>query len=80
MARCGVFNLDYSYKYQVSILKSPAPFKAGIDITGVAEDYEYSLTKAKYKHLFSDKEKHLQKADKYILDKKADIISKISFD
>lgn len=76
----GLFNMNYQYQYQISILKSPAPFKAGIDIIGNEEDYDYKLTKAKYKHLFSTKEKQQKKADISILNKKADIISKIQFD
>lgn len=47
-----VIDDDYnvSYDYNVSIIKSPLPFKAGVDITGDLEDYNFDITRAKLKH------------------------------
>ncbi|MEO9966389.1 MAG: AsmA-like C-terminal region-containing protein [Reichenbachiella sp.] len=75
----GIHNLDLTYDYHISVLKSPAPFKAGIDIFGDSEDYDYKVTKAKYKYLFSDKERHQNKADTTILNKKNEIMKKLQF-
>ena len=40
---------DIQYKYNISIVKSPLPFKAGVDITGTNGDFDYDITKAKLK-------------------------------
>ncbi len=40
---------DVDYDYHISIMKSPLPFKAGLDITGDLNDYKYKITKAKLK-------------------------------
>ncbi len=40
---------DVDYAYNVSIIKSPLPFKAGVDITGDLNDYKFKITKAKLK-------------------------------
>ena len=37
------------FDYHISILKSPLPFKAGINITGTPEKMKFRLGKAKYK-------------------------------
>lgn len=37
------------YNYNVSILKSPLPFKAGVDLKGSLDNFDYSVTKAKLK-------------------------------
>ena len=52
-----------TYDYQFSILKSPLPFKAGVDIIGTEEDYKIKLTRAKYKYIFSDKKRTDQFSD-----------------
>ncbi len=41
------FDLDYNY--HLSVMKSPLPFKAGIDITGNLDDFDFKITKAKLK-------------------------------
>ncbi len=41
------FALDYNYN--VSILKSPLPFKAGVDITGDIDDFKIKIARAKLK-------------------------------
>ena len=53
----GNHNLDLTYDYHVSILKSPMPFKAGIDLKGTEEDMDFKVTKAKYKHLVFNERK-----------------------
>ena len=50
-AIAGKHNLDMSFNYHISILKSPVPFKMGINITGNLEDYKIRLGKAKLKDL-----------------------------
>ena len=48
----GTHNLDMTFNYHLSVLKSPVPFKLGIDITGNLDDFKYKVTKCKYKDLF----------------------------
>ena len=48
----GTHNLDMTFNYHVSVLKSPVPFKLGIDITGNLDDFKYKITKCKYKDIF----------------------------
>ncbi len=56
----GTQNLDMSFDYHISVLKSPIPFKLGLNITGTPEKMKFRLARAKYKDLFSPaKEKSL---------------------
>lgn len=48
----GTHNLDMTFNYHISVLKSPVPFKLGIDITGNLDDFKFKITKCKYKDLF----------------------------
>ena len=48
----GTHHLDMTFNYHVSVLKSPVPFKLGIDITGNLDDFKFKVTKCKYKDLF----------------------------
>lgn len=48
----GTHHLDMTFNYHISVLKSPVPFKLGIDITGDLDDFKYKITKCKYKDLF----------------------------
>lgn len=48
----GTHNLDMSFNYHISVLKSPVPFKLGIDITGTLDKFKFKITKCKYKDLF----------------------------
>lgn len=75
----GKYNLDMTYDYQFSILKSPLPFKAGVDITGDNDDYKIKLTKARYKYIFSDKERHQKKVDSTLIKRKLDILRQLPF-
>lgn len=48
----GEHNIDMSFKYHISLLKSILPFRAGVDISGTLDKMKYRITKAKYKDLF----------------------------
>lgn len=45
----GKQGLDMSLDYHISILKSPLPFKAGVNITGTLDNMKFRIGKAKYK-------------------------------
>lgn len=45
----GQQGLDMNFNYHVSILKSPLPFKAGVNITGNLDKMKIRVGKAKYK-------------------------------
>lgn len=46
----GVQNMDMSFDYHISILKSPLPFKAGLNIRGTIDDMKFGIGRAKYKN------------------------------
>lgn len=48
----GTHNMDMTFDYHLSVLKSPVPFKLGIDITGNLDKFKYKITKCRYKDLF----------------------------
>lgn len=48
----GTHNLDMTFNYHISVLKSPVPFKLGIDITGNLDDFKFKIVKCRYKNLF----------------------------
>lgn len=48
----GTHNLDMTFNYHISVLKSPVPFKLGINITGNLDDFKIRIGKCKYKNLF----------------------------
>ncbi|MFR9531557.1 MAG: AsmA-like C-terminal region-containing protein, partial [Rikenellaceae bacterium] len=52
-------SFEVDYKYNVSILKSPLPFKAGVDISGNLTDFGFKVTTAKLKNTDFDKQKAL---------------------
>lgn len=45
----GTHNLDMTFDYHISVLKSPVPFKLGIDIKGNLDDFKYKVVKCRYK-------------------------------
>lgn len=45
----GTHNMDMSFNYHLSVLKSPVPFKLGIDITGNLDDFKFKIVRCKYK-------------------------------
>ncbi|MDR2921590.1 MAG: AsmA family protein [Tannerella sp.] len=49
----GVQNLDMSFNYHITVLKSPVPFKLGLNISGTPDNMKIRLGKAKYKNLFT---------------------------
>ena len=75
----GKHKLDMTYDYQFSILKSPLPFKAGVDIIGTEEDYKIKLTRAKYKYIFSNKKRHQKKVDSTLIKRKLRILNELPF-
>ena len=50
LAMSGVQNLDSSFKYHVSVIESPLPFRVGIDLWGDFDDMKFKIGKAKYKN------------------------------
>lgn len=45
----GVQSFDQSFKYHVSVMKSPIPFKFGINLSGNFDNWKYRLGGARYK-------------------------------
>ncbi len=45
----GQQGLDMNFNYHISILKSPLPFKAGVNISGNLDKMKFRIGKAKYK-------------------------------
>lgn len=46
----GTQNLDMSFNYHISVLKSPLPIRLGITIFGNTDKYHFRIGKAKYKN------------------------------
>ncbi|MFI3287341.1 MAG: AsmA family protein [Rikenellaceae bacterium] len=51
----SLYNVNFDYN--VSIMKSPLPFKAGVDLKGDLEDFDFDITKAKLKNTDFDKQR-----------------------
>ncbi len=49
----GTQNLDMTFDYHITVLKSPLPFKLGLNVTGSPDKMKIRLAKAKYKDLFT---------------------------
>lgn len=49
IAASGLQNFDQRFKYHLSALKSPVPFKFGINLNGSFSDWKWRLGKTKYK-------------------------------
>ncbi|MCC8087948.1 MAG: AsmA family protein [Rikenellaceae bacterium] len=49
----GTHNLDMSFDYHVSVIKSPVPFKLGVDIKGDLDNFRFKIVKCKYKNIFT---------------------------
>ncbi|MCQ0110282.1 AsmA family protein [Zhouia amylolytica] len=76
----GTQQHDMSYHYHISVLKSPIPFKTGVDITGENfKDHHIKLSKAKYKYYFTDKERLQKKADSSIVNERLAILKTLDF-
>ena len=52
----SAYNIDF--KYNISIMKSPLPFKAGVDIFGNLDDFDFKITKAKLKKTDFEQQAH----------------------
>ena len=51
LAMSGIQNLDMSFRYHISVLDSPIPFRLGVDIYGDNfDDLKFKIGKAKYKN------------------------------
>ena len=44
----GRHNLDMSFDYNISLVESPLPFRASVDVSGNLDDMKFRLAKAKY--------------------------------
>ncbi|GHT30460.1 hypothetical protein AGMMS49574_10200 [Bacteroidia bacterium] len=49
----GTHNLDMTFDYHVSVLKSPLPINIGVDISGNVDKFKYKLVKCRYKDTFN---------------------------
>lgn len=45
----GVHKMDMTFNYHISVLKSPIPFRLGVDIFGSLDDFDFKITRARYK-------------------------------
>ena len=54
----GTQGLDMKFDYHISILKSPIPFKLGLNISGTLDDMKFKLVKARYKDAVTPAEVH----------------------
>ncbi|MGN1233655.1 MAG: hypothetical protein ACI4UJ_09470 [Candidatus Cryptobacteroides sp.] len=50
MAMSGLQEFDQNFKYHVSVLKSPLPFRFGINLFGNFDKWKFKIGKAKYKN------------------------------
>ena len=51
MALSGIQNLDMSFRYHISLIRSPFLFKLGVDVTGDDfENWKFKIGKPKYKN------------------------------
>ncbi len=50
LAMSGLQNFDKNFNYHVSVLKSPIPFRFGVDLFGSFDSWKWKLTKARYKN------------------------------
>lgn len=48
---------NINFDYNVSIMKSPLPFKAGVDLRGNLDDWDFDVTKAKLKNTDFDRQR-----------------------
>lgn len=44
----GTHNLDMNFNYHISVLRSPIPFRLGVDVTGTLDDYHIKVGKCLY--------------------------------
>lgn len=46
----GIHNLDMTFDYHISVLRSPVPFRFGLNIRGSLEKLKFGIGRAKYKN------------------------------
>ena len=46
----GVQRLDMSFDYHISVLKSPIPFRLGVNIFGTLDKFKFRIGRARYKN------------------------------
>jgi len=49
LAMSGLQDMDNDFKYHISVLKSPIPFRFGINLFGNFDDWKWRIGRAKYK-------------------------------
>lgn len=62
----GRQDLDMNFNYHISVLKSPVPFKLGINVKGTPDKLKFGIGKALYKNSFTPAE--IRKVDSARLD------------
>lgn len=72
----GTQDLDMNFDYHISILKSPVPFKLGLNITGNLDHMKFGLGRAKYKDAVTPVE--IRKVDSTIADMGRQIVEDFS--
>ncbi|MFR9566692.1 MAG: AsmA family protein, partial [Rikenellaceae bacterium] len=65
---------DVDYGYHISIMKSPLPFKAGVDVSGNLEDFKFKVTKAKLKKTDFDEQYKIYKEYRSTIDASSDAL------
>lgn len=48
-AASGIHNLDMSFNYHLSVIKSPLPIRLGLNVSGTFDDMKFRLGKPQYK-------------------------------
>lgn len=51
VALSGIQGMDSSFKYHVSVIKSPLLFKFGVDLSGTFDNWKFRLGRAKYRNV-----------------------------
>lgn len=69
----GRQDMDMNLNYHISVLKSPVPFKLGINVRGTIDKLKFSVSKALYKNMFTPAE--TRKVDSARLDLGRQIIN-----
>ena len=50
LALSGIQRFDQTFNYHVSVLRSPLPFRFGVNLWGNFDDWKYRIVRAKYKN------------------------------
>lgn len=50
LAMSGLQKFDQDFKYHISVIKSPLPFRFGVNLFGNFDDWKFRIGKAKYKN------------------------------